>query len=102
MMKLPVLLYLCAGLASATTFTVTRTIDRNLNCLPTACSLREAIIAANRDATATAANPHVVNVPAGKYLLTILGPRDEDAAIVGDLDISDHRAPTPPNPPQRP
>jgi CSLREA domain-containing protein len=50
----------------ATTFTVTGTDDPVPNgCLPSDCSLREAVIAANNSA-----NADVVEVPAGNYALT--------------------------------
>jgi CSLREA domain-containing protein len=56
------------------------------------CSLREAIIAANTD-TAIDACPagngfDIVRIPAGLYLLTIPGQK-EDSSATGDLDIED-------------
>ncbi len=59
------------------------------------CTLREAILAANRNAVVDAcaagqAAPvvDVVAVPAGTYLLAI-GPRGDDAGEHGDLDLTD-------------
>ncbi len=88
-MKVQLIAVLCAGLASSTTFNVTRTDDNNGACASNACSLREAILAANNDHTATAASPHLINVPAGNYVLTLIGV-GEEAALVGDLDILNH------------
>ncbi len=49
------------------------------------CSLRAAIMQANFDA-----GPVTVTLPAGLYLLTRSG--DDDAAVLGDLDIADDLA----------
>jgi CSLREA domain-containing protein len=55
------------------------------------CTLREAIIAANTDAAVDACAPgsgaDVVVLPAGTYVLTLVGA-GEDAAATGDLDIT--------------
>ncbi|HLF57826.1 MAG TPA: hypothetical protein VI942_13375, partial [Thermoanaerobaculia bacterium] len=50
-------------------------------CLPTDCSLREAVIAANADP-----DFDVIRLSAGDYLLTLAGT-GEDAAADGDLDL---------------
>jgi len=57
------------GIAHATTFTVSNTNDSG------AGSLRQAILSANADATATAASPHLINftVPNGSTI-TVLSP----------------------------
>ncbi len=67
---------------ATTYFTVTKTSDTNDGACNEDCSLREAIIAAN-------ASPgyDIITVPAGTYLLTI-GGTGEDAAAMGDLDIT--------------
>lgn len=59
------------------------------------CTLREAIVAANTNAAVdgcAAGQPgpavDVVEVPAGTFVLT-LGPRGDDAAEHGDLDLTD-------------
>ncbi len=74
---------------AATTITV-NTTDDELNS-DGDCSLREAIRAANTD-TAVDACPagsgaDIITLPAGIYKLTIAGA-DEDAAAMGDLDIT--------------
>ena len=55
------------------------------------CSLREAIIAANTDtavdACPTGSGADTINLPAGRYTLTVLGA-GENAAATGDLDIA--------------
>lgn len=55
------------------------------------CSLREAIIAANTDATvdgcAAGAGDDTISVPPGTYVLTLAGA-GEDATQAGDLDIT--------------
>jgi CSLREA domain-containing protein len=65
----------------ADTFLVTKTADTNDGVCDADCSLREAIIAAN-------ANPgaDTVSLPTGLYVLTIAG--SDDAAALGDLDIT--------------
>lgn len=54
------------------------------------CTLREAVVAANTDAPVDACPPgagaDTIAVPAGTYVLSLTGPR-EDAARTGDLDV---------------
>jgi fibronectin type 3 domain-containing protein len=88
MKRLFLLSMLLASVAQATTFQVTRTSDSAGACLPSACSLREAVMAANLDTTATLSVPHIIQVPAGVYRLTLIGAEDQGAA--GDLDIRNH------------
>jgi CSLREA domain-containing protein len=89
---------LCAGVtlvlaavavARAATITVDSTADSLAN--DGNCTLREAILAANSDATvdgcAAGSGPDVVVVPAGTYQL--MGNDGEDAGLTGDLDITD-------------
>jgi uncharacterized repeat protein (TIGR01451 family)/CSLREA domain-containing protein len=49
----------------------------------TDCTLREAVIAANADGVDS-----TIDVPAGRYVLTLEGA-GEDAALTGDLDVTD-------------
>jgi CSLREA domain-containing protein len=55
-----------------------------------ACSLREAVVAANTDAAfggcPAGSGPDVISVPAGTHRLTIFGT-GEDLAAQGDLDL---------------
>jgi len=63
---------------------VTKTEDTDDGlCTGEDCSLREAVITAN-----ACEGRQNIEVPAGTYPLTIIGP-DEDAAHTGDLDITD-------------
>lgn len=71
--------------AGAATFVVTRTDDDNGPCTPDDCALREAVIAAN----ATPGDDRI-ELAAGVYTLTLTQADDEDAAMVGDLDVLDH------------
>lgn len=65
-------------------FVVTKTMDTNDGiCTSDDCSLREAIITANN-----CAGHQTIQLPAGGYHLTLLGA-GEDAALTGDLDITD-------------
>ncbi len=67
--------------------TVTTTMDMNHACATTGvspCSLRDAIRYANANA---AAGTTTINLPAGLYSLSQPGV-NEDAALVGDLDIT--------------
>lgn len=68
--------------ASAATFTVTKTTDSADGACNADCSLREAVLAAN-----AAAGADVINLPPGRYVLSITGA-DEDASANGDLDIN--------------
>ena len=72
----------CAGNAAAATFEVVTTADSAAP-TPAGHSLRSAILAAN-----AAPGPDTVLVPAGLYRLT-LGGANEDAGLVGDLDVVD-------------
>jgi CSLREA domain-containing protein len=81
-------------LAYAVTFTVNSTTDA-VDAIPGdgacatvegACTLRAAIQETN-----ALAERDVIQLPAGKYKLTITGPR-EQAAATGDLNINDHLA----------
>ena len=78
-----------ATVARAATITVNSTADAVVN--DGNCTLREAILAANRDravdACGAGSGPDVVVVPSGTYHLT--GAADEDAGLTGDLDITD-------------
>src|SRR5438093_2334827 len=66
--------------AAAATFAVTRTDDPAPDaCAPSDCSLREAVLAAS--------SGDVVQLPAGRYRLTIPGTA-EDAGATGDLDLT--------------
>lgn len=67
---------------SSVSVTVTRTDDPQPGpCVPSDCSLREAIIASN-----STVGPDIVTLPAGNYVLSRAG-RGEDEALTGDLDI---------------
>lgn len=70
------------GVASAATFTVTKTADTlDGSCTPADCSLREALTAAN-----AAGDLDDVIVPAGTYPLTLADPGDDVSG--GDLDVT--------------
>jgi CSLREA domain-containing protein len=77
------IIWLAASVASGATFTVTKTSDDPADGCDADCSLREAVIAAN----ATVEHDTIV-VPAGTYLLSLVGA-DEDAAATGDLDLNE-------------
>lgn len=77
-----VAIYSAVPLATAATFSVTKTTDTADGQCNADCSLREAIIAAN----ATAESDTIALSP-GNYLLTIAG-QGENAAKTGDLDIT--------------
>lgn len=67
-----------------TPLVVTKTADTNDGlCTPDDCSLREAVVTAN-----LCPGKQVIELPAGGYNLTRVGP-GEDAADTGDLDITD-------------
>lgn len=78
--------------AWAATITVTTTIDENNT--DGDCSLREAVRAANRNAAVdacpagSASGIDTINVPAGDYLFLLDGD-GEQAALTGDLDLTD-------------
>ena len=78
-----------AASAQGATITVNATADSLA--IDGNCTLREAIIAANTDAAVDACAPgsgaDVVMLPAGTYVLTLVGA-EEDAAATGDLDIT--------------
>ena len=69
--------------ATAGTLTVTKLTDSNDGSCDADCSLREAIIAAN-----SSPGLDTVSLGAGIHLLSLPGV-DENAALTGDLDISD-------------
>src|SRR5262245_3174895 len=77
------------GLAYGATITVDSTADSQA--VDGNCGLREAILAANGDSAVDAcvagAGADVVVVPAGTYVLGLVGP-GEDAAATGDLDVT--------------
>ncbi len=72
-----------AAMAGGTpSFNVTKTADTaDGSCTAQDCSLREAIIASN-----ASTDFNTIEVPAGRYVLTISG-RGEQASATGDLDI---------------
>lgn len=74
-------LCLIAGTSGAATIAVTKTSDDPVNGCDADCSLREAVIAANLTVEAD-----TIVVPAGTYVLSLVGP-GEDAAATGDLDL---------------
>jgi hypothetical protein len=81
-----VVLFALAGAqpAAAASFTVTRTDDPVPDgCLPSDCSLREAVLDAN-----AAPGSDAISLPEGHYRLTIPGA-GEDSAATGDLDLTD-------------
>ncbi len=73
--------------AHAATFDVDRTDDSAsataCTAAPNDCSLRGAVITANATVGAD-----VINIPAGTYFITIVGP-GEDGALTGDFDLTD-------------
>lgn len=81
-----IFLVLCALLSMphqlvlAETITVTKFSDSNGDCTPTDCSLREAIIEANKNNDST-----TIILNEGTYMLTLAG--FDDNANLGDLDI---------------
>src|SRR3954447_12931616 len=72
-----------ASPAEATSLAVTRFDDPNPPglCLPSSCSLRGAVLAANASSGAD-----TITLPAGTYTLSIPGKQENNAAT-GDLDI---------------
>ncbi len=83
-------LILIAPPVQAAAITVNTTADENNN--DGDCSLREAIIAANEDRAVSGCpagnGADTIRLPAGNYVLTLTGT-SEDAALTGDLDISE-------------
>ena len=69
--------------AFAATFTVTTTVDGNDGVCDGHCTLRDAVLEAN-----ALPGPDSVVIPAGSYLLSLAGAF-EDAALTGDLDLTD-------------
>ncbi len=88
-----IFLFASTGPASAAVINVNST-DDNLTAGDGNCTLREAIRNANTDSDTTGSDctagsgADIINVPAGTYTLT-LGPAGDDAALSGDLDITD-------------
>ncbi len=82
-------LFPVAGMAAV--ITVNSTLDANGSLIDGSCSLREAIIAANRDMAVdgcVAGNgDDTIIIPVGTYFLAIAGV-NEDGALSGDLDIT--------------
>ena len=79
------LLATLARFAGAADITVTRLDDPAPGaCLPTDCSLREAVIAANALPGADR-----ILLPAGILQLTIVNPSPNPGAVAGDLDLTD-------------
>jgi CSLREA domain-containing protein len=75
------LLMLSAAGGQAATFTVTKAADTLDGSCDADCSLREAVQAANADATADE-----IVLPGLRLRLTLFGP-SEDANATGDLDV---------------
>lgn len=86
------LLALLPPAASAATFVVTATNDQvdaapgDGACATVAgtCALRAAVQEAN-----ALAGPDVINLPIGQFTMTLVGATDDDAAAIGDFDITD-------------
>ena len=74
---------LVVGSASAATFVVTKSTDDPVDGCDADCSLREAVIAAN-----LTVEHDTILVPAGTYVLSLVGA-GEDAAATGDLDLNE-------------
>ncbi|HKX13075.1 MAG TPA: CSLREA domain-containing protein [bacterium] len=86
------LLILTAALASifsisplrAAVFDVTTTTDESDgSCADGDCSLRDSILAANAGSDAD----NTINLPNGTYSLTLVDAGEEEAGLIGDLDI---------------
>lgn len=77
--------------AAAATIQVTTTADQYAGGTGSACSLREAVVAANTDQSfggcPAGSGRDTIRVPAGTYLLSRTGA-GEDAAVTGDLDLT--------------
>lgn len=80
---LAMVMFLAPTIASATTFTVTKTADTADNICDADCSLREAIYAANNDAGTS----HIISIPAGTYTITRAGA-GEEVNSTGDFDFT--------------
>jgi CSLREA domain-containing protein len=74
---------LVANEVFAATFFVTKTADDPVGACDADCSLREAVIAANQSP-----GHDTIIVPAGIYVLSLVGA-GEDEAATGDLDLND-------------
>jgi len=78
-----------SGTALAASISVSTTVDEAGG--GGACSLREAVRAANTDAVfggcTAGSGPDTISLPNGTYTLTTLG-QNEDAGLTGDLDIA--------------
>src|SRR6186713_2788156 len=71
--------------AAGTTFMVTKTSDTaDGSCTPADCSLREAIIAANKNPGAD-----TIELQSGQVYTLSFGTAGEDQSLGGDLDIHD-------------
>lgn len=85
-LPLTVISIFCAALSApaiGATFTVTQTQDTAFGPCDANCSLREAVLAANRNSGAD-----TIILPAGTYVLTLIGANEQQGAL-GDLDILD-------------
>src|SRR5688572_13512219 len=68
----------------AAVFDVTTTVDEaDGSCADGDCSLRDAILAANSSSDAD----NTINLPQGTYSLTLADAGEEDAGLIGDLDV---------------
>jgi CSLREA domain-containing protein len=81
--------FVAAPVGAASVIAVTTTVDETI--LNGACSLREAVLAANTDQTvdscAAGSGADSIVVPAGTYMLSIAGT-GEDGSRTGDLDLT--------------
>ncbi|HKY63925.1 MAG TPA: choice-of-anchor Q domain-containing protein [bacterium] len=70
--------------ARAAVFDVTTAVDEaDGSCADGDCSLRDAILAAN----SSGEPDNIVNLPNGTYSLTLADAGEEDAGLIGDLDV---------------
>ena len=85
--------YMASGVSGATTITVNNTADKIST--DGFCTLREAIIAANKDLASSSgagecpagSGADTIVLPAGTYTLTRTDNGNEDSSSTGDLDI---------------